>query len=216
MHLRQAALNLMIAAIMCKISWASMQCKTIVMDIHMKKCRLGARAKRDVERLDLLKHDEKLKRKEGPDYFSKMNNDPMYFHGVPQKRQLTYSPQVDDIAVPIVMDALNRAAQAYFSFNAGYYNRALSSTGHSLGWSDYPSITTRPLVASSLYTAFSDDFDLDLNSEELEELYDNIYKRVPRASKDEAWRIFLETASKCCQNVDKCLKETVHIPCLVL
>lgn len=53
-------------AIMCEISWGSTQCKTIVMDVHMKKCRHGARAKRDMERIDLLKYDEKLKREEGP------------------------------------------------------------------------------------------------------------------------------------------------------
>lgn len=64
--------------------------------------------------------------------------------------------------------------------------------------------------------AFSNDLGFDLNSEELDELYDNIYERLPRASKDEAWKIFLETASKCCQNINKCLKEAVHIPCLVI
>lgn len=64
----------------------------------------------------------------------------------------------------------------------------------------------------NVWQAFNDD--LDLNDEELDELYNDIYQRSPRASKQEAWKIFLETASKCCQNVDKCLRETMHIPCL--
>lgn len=63
------ALILAILAITCEISWASKQCKSVVMDVHMKRCRLGAeRAKRGLERLDLQKYDEKYesKRQEGP------------------------------------------------------------------------------------------------------------------------------------------------------
>lgn len=62
--------------------------------------------------------------------------------------------------------------------------------------------------------AINDDLDFDLNDEELDELYSDIYERLPRASKDEAWKVFSETASKCCQNVDRCLKETTYVPCL--
>lgn len=66
---RGIALILAILAITCEISWASKQCKTAVMDVHVKRCRLGAeRAKRGLERFDLQKYDEKYqaKRQEGP------------------------------------------------------------------------------------------------------------------------------------------------------
>jgi len=38
------------------------------MDVHMKKCRLGARVKRGMEKFDLQKYDEKYesKRQEQP------------------------------------------------------------------------------------------------------------------------------------------------------
>jgi len=74
MHLHRSeacgiALILVILAITCEISSANKQCKTIVMDVHMKKCRLGTeRVKRGLERFDLQKYDEKFeaKRQEGP------------------------------------------------------------------------------------------------------------------------------------------------------
>lgn len=62
---------------------------------------------------------------------------------------------------------------------------------------------------------YSDDLRYDLAGEELDELYNDIYERRPRGSKEEAWKAFLETASKCCQNVDKCLKDPTYIPCLI-
>ncbi|XP_014469390.1 PREDICTED: uncharacterized protein LOC106741670 [Dinoponera quadriceps] len=204
---RVAYLILATMVITCKISWASTQCKAVVMDVHMKKCRFGSRIKRDVERLDLLKHDEKFQWK-GLDYFS--SDVSMSPHGVPRKRQV--SRRIGDITLPIVVDVINGA----FS-ETGYYDRTSSSAGRSSGWSDYgPTISSRPLVTPFFSTAVSDDLGLDLNSEELDELYDNIYERLPRTSKEEAWKVFLETASECCQNVDRCLKEAVHVPCLAL
>ncbi|XP_011707439.1 PREDICTED: uncharacterized protein LOC105462497 [Wasmannia auropunctata] len=222
MHLHRSgaceiALILTILAVTYEISWASKQCKTVVMDVHVKKCRLGAeRIKRGLERLDLQKHDEKYetKRQEGPDY-SKMKDS----HGVPQKRQLTPA-QIGGIAMPIVTQAIDGAAKAraYATSGAEYQDPSPSLTGLPFGW--WPGYYLRapyPFdqgLASFRASAFNDDLDLDLNAEELDELYHDIYERLPRASKDEAWKVFLETASKCCQNVDKCLKETMHVPCL--
>lgn len=64
--------------------------------------------------------------------------------------------------------------------------------------------------------AANEDFGLDLSNDELEELYNDIYERAPRASKEEAWKAFLETASRCCQNIDRCKKDTMHVPCLAV
>lgn len=69
MHLHRSgadgiALILAILAITCEISWASKQCKTVVMDVHVKRCRLGAeRVKRGLEKFDLQKYDEKYESK---------------------------------------------------------------------------------------------------------------------------------------------------------
>ncbi|XP_011638797.1 uncharacterized protein LOC105428285 [Pogonomyrmex barbatus] len=215
---QKIALILAILAITCEISWASKQCKTVVMDVHMKRCRLGAedRAKRSLERFDLQKYDEKYeaKRGEGPDY-SKVNDS----HGVPQKRQLSHVVQVGDIALPIVTEAINGAAKAraYTTSGTGYYDPKPSPVGSILGWPGYYLTAPYPLgrgFVPFLTPDFNDAIDLYLNDEELDELYNDIYKRLSRASKDEAWKVFLETASKCCQNADKCLKETTYVPCL--
>lgn len=63
LHRSEAHRIALILIITCGISWASTQCKTIVMDVHMKKCRLGVRAKRGLEKLDLRKYDEKCESK---------------------------------------------------------------------------------------------------------------------------------------------------------
>lgn len=63
LHRSEAHRIALILIITCGISWASTQCKTIVMDVHMKKCRLGARAKRGLEKFDLQKYDEKYESK---------------------------------------------------------------------------------------------------------------------------------------------------------
>ena len=56
----QIGLILVVLSVTYEISYGSKQCKTIVMDVHMKKCRLGAeRAKRSLEKFDLQKYNEK-------------------------------------------------------------------------------------------------------------------------------------------------------------
>ncbi|XP_011868155.1 PREDICTED: uncharacterized protein LOC105562166 [Vollenhovia emeryi] len=206
-------LILAILAITCEISRASKQCKAVVMDVHVKKCRLGAeRAKRGLERFDLQKYDEKdeTKRLEGPDYSKTQDT---ASHGVPRKRQLSPG-QIGVIALPIVAQAINGAAkaQAYATSRTRYQDSSPSLMESTLGLPGY--YLRRPYPFNrGLAPAFNDD--LDLSDEELDELYnDIIYERFPRASKDEAWKIFLETAAKCCLNVDRCLKETMSIPCL--
>ncbi|XP_018050344.1 PREDICTED: uncharacterized protein LOC108688552 [Atta colombica] len=222
MHLHQSGtcrivLILAILGITCEISWASKQCKTVVMDVHVKRCRLGTeRAKRGLEKFDLQKYDTdkyEAKRQEESDY-SKSKN--LASHGVPQKRHLTLE-QVSSIALPIVTKAINGASQARaYASGIGSHDSSLSLTRGPIRpryhlWAPYPFGGS---FVSFRTPAYNDDLDLNLNAEELDELYNNIYERLPRASKDEAWKIFLETASKCCQNVDKCLKETTHVPCL--
>ncbi|KYN15450.1 PREDICTED: uncharacterized protein LOC108764982 [Trachymyrmex cornetzi] len=223
MHLHQSGacgivFIMAILGITCEISWASKRCKTVVMDVHVKRCRLGTeRAKRGLEKFDLQKYTDKYetKRQEESDYSKSKNSTS---HGVPQKRQLTLE-QVNGIALPIVAKVINDASKARtYASGIEYQDSSLSLTTRSilnrLGyplWAPYPFgggfVPFRTL-------AYNDDLDLNLNAEELDELYNDIYERLPRASKDEAWKIFLETASKCCQNVDKCLKETTHVPCL--
>ncbi|GAB1859861.1 hypothetical protein CAJAP_01099 [Camponotus japonicus] len=220
MHLHRSEVHwiALILIITCGISWASTQCKTIVMDVHMKKCRLGARVKRGMEKFDLQKYDEKYesKRQEQPDHYPWPNDS--VSHGVPQKRQLSSEPITGDIGLPIVAEAINGAAKAraHIVSGTGYYDPGPSLLRPTFGRSGYYSLMPYPLDRRSVTPfrtpAFNDD--LELNDEELDELYNDIYERSPRASKQEAWRIFLETASKCCQNVDKCLKETMRIPCL--
>ena len=70
MHLHQSygacgiVLILAILGITCEISWASKQCKTVVMDVHVKRCRLGTeRAKRGLEKFDLQKYTDKYEAK---------------------------------------------------------------------------------------------------------------------------------------------------------
>ncbi|XP_018307615.1 uncharacterized protein [Mycetomoellerius zeteki] len=210
-------LILAILGIICEISWASKQCKSVVMDVHVKRCRLGIeRAKRGLEKFDLQKYTEKYeaKRQEESDYSKPKNS---ASHGVPQKRQLT-SEQVSGIILPIVAEAINGASKARaYASGRGYHDSNLSLTGSILNRSGYHLRVPYPFDRGfvSFHTpAYNNDLDLNLNAEELDELYNDIYERLPRASKDEAWKIFLETASKCCQNVDKCLKETTHLPCL--
>ncbi|XP_024871610.1 uncharacterized protein LOC112454446 [Temnothorax curvispinosus] len=211
------ALILAILTVTCEISWASKQCKSVVMDVQVKKCRLGAeRAKRGLERFDMQKYDEKYeaKRQEGPDY-SKMKDSAT--HGVPQKRQLS-AGQISGITLPIVAEAINGAARArvYATSGTEYSDPRPSLLGSTLGWPrEHYFAPPYPLgrgVVPVRAPALNDG--LDLNDEELDELYNDIYERLPRAPKDEAWKVFLETASKCCQNVDRCLKETMYVPCL--
>ncbi|XP_012542590.1 uncharacterized protein LOC105840252 [Monomorium pharaonis] len=218
MQLHQACrivLILAILAVTCEFSLGSKQCKTIVMDIHMKRCRLGAeRTKRGLEKFDLQKYDEKYgtKRQEESDY-SKMK---VESHTVPQKRQL--SPiQVSSIALPIVTGAINGAAKARsYSISGTEFDLSPGLMNPALVWPGY--YLRSPYSFGGTFSPFSapanDDLDLYLNNEELDELYNDIYERLPRAPKEEAWKVFLETASKCCQNVDKCLKETMYVPCL--
>ncbi|EGI57347.1 PREDICTED: uncharacterized protein LOC105154129 [Acromyrmex echinatior] len=220
LHQSQACgivLILAILGITCEISWASKQCKTVVMDVHVKRCRLGTeRAKRGLEKFDLQKYTDKYeaKRQEESDY-SKPKNSAL--HSVPQKRQLTLE-QVNGIVLPIVTKAINDASQARaYASGIGSHDSSLSLTRGSILtrpeyhlWAPYPFGGS---FVSFRTPAYNDDLDLYLNAEELDELYNDIYERLPRASKDEAWKIFLETASKCCQNVDKCLKETTYVPC---
>ncbi|KYM93904.1 hypothetical protein ALC62_15477 [Cyphomyrmex costatus] len=222
MHLYQSGacgfmLILTILGITCEISWANKQCKTVVMDVHVKRCRLGTeRAKRGLEKFDLQKYTEKYeaKRQEEADY-SKLKNSGS--HGVPQKRQLT-PEQVSSIALPIVAEAINgasKAHRAYTEFGTEYDDSNLSLTGSTLGWPGYYLKAPYPFGGGSVpFRTPAYNNDLNLNAEELDELYNDIYERLPRASKDEAWKIFLEIASKCCQNADKCLKEMTHVPCL--
>ncbi|XP_011161770.2 uncharacterized protein LOC105197200 [Solenopsis invicta] len=214
----QIALILVILSVTYKISYGSKQCKTIVMDVHMKKCRLGAeRAKRSLEKFDLQKYNEKYeaKRQEESDY-SKMKES--MSHGVPQKRQL--SPvQISRIALPIVTEAINGAAQVRaYSTSETKHDSNPSLMKPALVWPGHYVRAPYPFGGSFLpfHAPANDDLDLELylNNEELDELYNDIYERSPRASKDEAWKVFLETASKCCQNVDKCLKESMYVPCL--
>ncbi|XP_029154924.1 uncharacterized protein LOC114928008 [Nylanderia fulva] len=197
----------------CGVSWASTQCKTIVMDVHMKKCRLGARAKRGLEKFDLQKYE---KGQEQRDHHHEVNDSASH---VPQKRQLLSSGLVaGDIALPIVAEAINGAvkARAHLAPGTGYYGPGPSLLNPIFNRSGYYSAPPHPFNRRAPTPfrgpAFDDDFELD--DEELDELYNDIYERSPRASKEEVWKVFLETASKCCQNVEKCLKETMHIPCL--
>ncbi|XP_050445535.1 uncharacterized protein LOC126848589 [Cataglyphis hispanica] len=214
LHRSEAHWIALILIITCGISWASTQCKTIVMDVHMKKCRLGVRAKRGLEKFDLRKYDEKYewKRQEQADY-PRVNDSAS--HGVPQKRQLSSGLVAGDITLPIVLAAINDAAKAraHIVSGTGYYDPGPRPIFDRSG---YYSLVPYPLGKRSVtpfrVPAFNDD--LDLNDEELDELYKDMYERSPRASKEETRKVFLETASKCCQNVDKCLKETTHIPCL--
>lgn len=84
------------------------------------------------------------------DYFSKMNDDLIFFYGVPRERQLS-SQQIGNIAMPIVMDVINSAAQLrrYSSSDTGYYDQTLILARRPFNWSDYyPLIDSRPLVAS--------------------------------------------------------------------
>ncbi|KAG7187988.1 hypothetical protein KM043_013944 [Ampulex compressa] len=111
-----------------KPSDASAQCKTIVMDVLMKRCRLGPRIKRN------------------------------------------------DFEMPITAEDL------------------------------------APPAHVRRMTHF--DMGLGLDSAELEELYNEITERLPRAPKDDAWKIFLDTAAKCCQNSQACLKEARHVSCM--
>ncbi|KAL0125764.1 hypothetical protein PUN28_004668 [Cardiocondyla obscurior] len=208
-------LILVILAATCEISQASKQCKAIVMDVHMKKCKLDAeRIKRGLEKFDLQKHETyEGKRQERPDYSKTKYSE---LHSVPQKRQLSPT-QISGIALPIVAEAINGAGKvrAYSMSGNDYQDPIPSVIGSSLGWPGYyvraPFSFGRSLALLRA-PVFNDD--LGLNDEELHELYSNIYERLPRASKDEARKIFLETALKCCQNVDRCLKETMPIPCL--
>ncbi|KAM0727575.1 hypothetical protein ACS0PU_005824 [Formica fusca] len=217
LHRSEAHRIALILIITCGISWASTQCKTIVMDVHMKKCRLGARGKRGLEKFDLQKYDEKYesKRQEHSGYYPRVNDSAS--HGVPQKRQLSSELVASDIAPPIVTAAINGAAKAraHIVSGTGYYDPGPSLLRPTFDRSGYYSPAPYPLgrknVTPFRAPVFNDD--LDLNDEELDELFNDIYERSPRASKEEAWKVFLETASKCCQNVDKCLKE-MHIPCL--
>ncbi|KAL6441666.1 hypothetical protein ACFW04_003649 [Cataglyphis niger] len=215
LHRSEAHRIALILIITCGISWASTQCKTIVMDVHMKKCRLGVRAKRGLEKFDLRKYDEKYESKRQADY-PRVNDSAS--HGVPQKRQLSSGLVAGDITLPIVLAAINGAAKAraHIVSGTGYYDPGPSLLRPIFDRSGYYSLVPYPLGKRSVtpfrVPAFNDD--LDLNDEELDELYKDMYERSPRASKEETRKVFLETASKCCQNVDKCLKETTHIPCL--
>ncbi|EZA50634.1 hypothetical protein X777_10985 [Ooceraea biroi] len=206
---------LILVLITCGISWASMQCKMVVMDVHMRRCRLGAgRTKRATERFDFQKYDEKSKRQEGPDYSTESHD-----FSAPQKRQLTPG-RIGDIILPIAVETANRA-RTYTTSGTGYYDPGPSLIERIYGRPGYyPSSSYPPGKSITPFRAptlrIFEDFGLDLNNEELEELYNDIYERLPRAPKEEAWKAFLETASKCCQNIDRCKKETTHIPCLAV
>ncbi|XP_072746533.1 uncharacterized protein [Anoplolepis gracilipes] len=219
MHRTEAHGIALILIITCGISSASMHCKTIVMDVYMKKCRLGARTKRGLEQFDLQKYDEKYgsKRQEQPAYYPEINDSAS--HGIPHKRQLS-STLVDDIALPIVAEVINGAAKtrrAHVMSGTGYYDPGPSLLRPTFGRSGYYSPVPYSFGRRNSGTPFRvPDFndDIDLNNEELDELYNTIYQRSPRTSKEEASKVFLQTASKCCQNVNKCLTELIHIPCL--
>ncbi|XP_012227277.1 uncharacterized protein [Linepithema humile] len=219
-HIRVYRITLILAivAITCRISWASTQCKTAVMDVHMKRCRLGAgRIKRGLERFDLkhddtLKYDKKSKKQEGPDS-SEVNDWPS--RGTPQKRQIL-GDVASDFVQPM-MRVMGSATQPKVPFGTGLYDSFdPSDLGPLSTWSSLPPVLY--FLGQGLRTLHLDnnnDLGFDLDDEELDELYNDIYKRQPRGSKEEAWKAFVETASKCCQNVDRCLKETTFIPCLI-
>ncbi|CAL1685379.1 unnamed protein product [Lasius platythorax] len=147
LHRIEAHRIALILIITCGISWASTQCKTIVMDVHMKKCRLGARAKRGLEKFDLQKYDEKYgsKRQEQSDYYPEMNDSAS--HGVPQKRQLSPGLVVGDIALPIVTEAINGAAKARARLvsGTGYYDPRPSLLSPTFDRSGYYSTAPYPL-----------------------------------------------------------------------
>lgn len=146
MHLHRIEAHriaLIVVIITCGVSWASKQCKTIVMDVHMKKCRLGARAKRGLEKFDLQKYDEKYESKrQEPDHHPEMNDSAS--HGVPQKRQLSSGLVAGDIVLPIVAKAIN-AGGAHLVSGTGYYGPGPSLLNPIFDRSGYYSPSPYPL-----------------------------------------------------------------------
>ncbi|XP_012280088.1 uncharacterized protein LOC105699556 [Orussus abietinus] len=56
---------------------------------------------------------------------------------------------------------------------------------------------------------------IDLSPEEVEELYNDVLERLPRAArnKDESKKLFMTMAARCCQDVDVCLRDEKLSPC---
>ncbi|XP_015605580.1 uncharacterized protein LOC107272691 [Cephus cinctus] len=206
-------------------------CKNAMMDVIMKHCS-GARFTRDLEHVKNAAIPEDDAVHQEPESSDGNTYD---------KRQVNAEAAASAIAeaAPIVMDMLQgnhgmnrgqfggpnpyqygRIAGEYFP-RGGYppFNPYGSPGGYGgpAGYGGPGGYGGYGGYGQDVYSGFQgagDNLGMDLTSNEVEELY-KVYERLPRASmsKEDAKKLFIEMAAKCCQNLNNCILDEKLIPC---